>query len=121
MAGQLSISGEDFINRYLEYDPAEGAYKAKHCPCDFLREDGDCVLGEYKPENCRNYPYTDQPDRMGSLLSIIESAAICPVVYEILERLKEDYHFKKRERIYPNDPCPCGSGLKYKKCCGRER
>ena len=121
VAGQLSISGEDFINRYLEYDPAEGAYKTKHCPCDFLREDGDCVLGEYKPENCRNYPYTDQPDRMGSLLSIIESAAICPVVYEILERLKEDYHFKKRERIYPNDPCPCGSGLKYKKCCGRER
>ena len=25
----------------------------------------------------------------------------------------------KEERIYPNDPCPCGSGKKYKKCCGR--
>ena len=23
-------------------------------------------------------------------------------------------------KIYPNDPCPCGSGLKYKKCCGRK-
>ena len=23
------------------------------------------------------------------------------------------------EKIYPNDPCPCGSGLKYKACCGR--
>lgn len=22
-------------------------------------------------------------------------------------------------KIYPNDPCPCGSGKKYKKCCGR--
>jgi hypothetical protein len=22
-------------------------------------------------------------------------------------------------KVYPNDPCPCGSGLKYKKCCGR--
>lgn len=22
-------------------------------------------------------------------------------------------------KIYPNEPCPCGSGLKYKKCCGR--
>ncbi|WP_256380493.1 SEC-C metal-binding domain-containing protein [Pseudobutyrivibrio sp. MD2005] len=20
--------------------------------------------------------------------------------------------------MYPNDPCPCGSGKKYKKCCG---
>ena len=28
----------------------------------------------------------------------------------------------KREnaKIYPNDPCPCGSGKKYKQCCGRK-
>ena len=26
---------------------------------------------------------------------------------------------KKEARIYPNDPCPCGSGKKYKMCCGR--
>ena len=25
----------------------------------------------------------------------------------------------KGDKIYPNDPCPCGSGKKYKKCCGR--
>lgn len=25
----------------------------------------------------------------------------------------------KEAKIYPNDPCPCGSGKKYKKCCGR--
>ncbi len=24
-----------------------------------------------------------------------------------------------KKKIYPNDPCPCGSGRKYKKCCGR--
>ena len=23
------------------------------------------------------------------------------------------------KKIYPNDSCPCGSGKKYKKCCGR--
>jgi preprotein translocase subunit SecA len=26
---------------------------------------------------------------------------------------------KKAKKIGPNEPCPCGSGLKYKKCCGR--
>lgn len=26
---------------------------------------------------------------------------------------------EKSKKIYPNDPCPCGSGKKYKKCCGR--
>ena len=25
----------------------------------------------------------------------------------------------KPKKIFPNDPCPCGSGKKYKKCCGR--
>ncbi len=27
---------------------------------------------------------------------------------------------KKGEKVGRNDPCPCGSGKKYKKCCGRE-
>ncbi len=27
---------------------------------------------------------------------------------------------KKAEKIGRNDPCPCGSGLKYKKCCGKD-
>ena len=26
----------------------------------------------------------------------------------------------KNVKIYPNEPCPCGSGRKYKKCCGRK-
>ena len=25
------------------------------------------------------------------------------------------------DKIYPNDPCPCGSGKKYKQCCGRNK
>ena len=27
----------------------------------------------------------------------------------------------KDAKIYPNDPCPCGSGKKYKKCCGKNK
>lgn len=26
---------------------------------------------------------------------------------------------KREKKVYPNDPCPCGSGKKFKKCCGR--
>ena len=42
------------------------------------------------------------------------------------ERQKELYKEQKRSttivneaKVYPNDPCPCGSGKKYKKSCGR--
>ena len=27
---------------------------------------------------------------------------------------------REKAKIYPNDPCPCGSGKKYKQCCGRK-
>ncbi len=32
---------------------------------------------------------------------------------------KESTTVHKDKKIYPNDPCPCGSGKKYKKCCGK--
>ena len=34
---------------------------------------------------------------------------------------KESGTVRKPAKIYPNDPCPCGSGKKYKKCHGRNR
>ena len=39
---------------------------------------------------------------------------------------KDDSVMKKpaqraEKKIYPNDPCPCGSGKKYKQCCGRKK
>ena len=44
------------------------------------------------------------------------------------EKRKELYRDQKasgtvrnEQKVYPNDPCPCGSGKKYKQCCGRKR
>ncbi|MCI6996161.1 MAG: preprotein translocase subunit SecA [Eubacterium sp.] len=28
---------------------------------------------------------------------------------------------RAQDKVYPNDPCPCGSGKKYKQCCGRKK
>ena len=44
------------------------------------------------------------------------------------DKQKELYKEQKRSmtvvhetpKVYPNDPCPCGSGKKYKKCCGKK-
>ena len=32
---------------------------------------------------------------------------------------KSSMTVRKEAKVYPNDPCPCGSGKKYKKCCGK--
>jgi hypothetical protein len=75
-------------------DQETGSYNTKHKPCDFLDDQGNCILGDCVPQNCLDYPYTDKPDRMESLLSFLEAVAVCPVAYEICERLKGHYGFQ---------------------------
>ena len=55
---------------------------------------------------------------------VAEDGFRCAVGEELYEAGKNDtaaHEPKKRQekKVYPNDPCPCGSGKKYKKCCGR--
>lgn len=38
---------------------------------------------------------------------------------ELYKEQKKAQTIVKEAKVYPNDPCPCGSGKKYKKCCGR--
>ena len=33
----------------------------------------------------------------------------------------DKYRLKAAGEVGRNDPCPCGSGKKYKKCCGQEK
>ena len=95
-AEYLGISPEQFIDFFLEKQEYEMGYQTKHKPCDFLQRDGTCKLGDCKPDSCKKYPYTDQPERLFSLLSLLDTIEICPVAFEIYERLKKEYRFKKR-------------------------
>ncbi len=38
---------------------------------------------------------------------------------ELYKQQKASGTIRKEKKIGRNDPCPCGSGLKYKKCCGK--
>lgn len=38
---------------------------------------------------------------------------------ELYKEQKASTTVIKGDKVYPNDPCPCGSGKKYKKCCGK--
>ncbi|MBR5423685.1 MAG: SEC-C domain-containing protein [Clostridia bacterium] len=50
-------------------------------------------------------------DKLGVKVDL-DAAAVVPA-------RGKDKKNRKPGKIYPNDPCPCGSGKKYKKCCGR--
>lgn len=92
-AAYLKISNEEFIERYLVKQETEQGYETKHCPCDFLAPDGSCCLGDCKPDNCKKFPYTNQADRLESLYSVLDVIEVCPVAFEIWERLKILYGF----------------------------
>jgi hypothetical protein len=70
-----------------------------------LEEDFDFLMDEFKPsfKGKRIYPY------------------ILPMSPKFVKALKPELDQKKEEepKVGRNDPCPCGSGRKYKKCCGR--
>lgn len=93
IAAFLGMDKRAFTEEYLT-PGVEGP--ALQAPCRFLRKDGACELEGCKPASCREFPYTDKPDRLSRLLGILSSAEVCPVVFEILERLKKFYGFRNR-------------------------
>lgn len=93
-AEHLNMDVKEFIQTYLDKNDMGDKYESRNAPCDFFQEDGNCVLGEYKPDSCKKYPYTNQPERMQSLFGLLNIIAVCPVAYEIWERLKDMYHFR---------------------------
>lgn len=88
----LGMERQNFVEEYLT-EGEEGLELA--APCRFLGDDGKCAIQDCKPEECRGFPYTDRPERLHSLFSILSNAEVCPVVFEMLERLKKIYGFRR--------------------------
>lgn len=58
-------------------------------PCPLL--DGTrCSCYRDRPKDCRSYPHLHKKDMTSRLLGVLESAAICPIVFSTLERLKAE-------------------------------
>lgn len=92
-AKKLGMKKSVFISLFLERDKDDGSYVVRKKPCIFLEPDGKCVLGNCRPKECKEYPYTNQPERFHSLYNMLETIEVCPVAFEIYERLKEEYGF----------------------------
>ena len=46
------------LKKYLLESDKENRYQIKSAPCGFLGADGNCQLGNCRPESCKKYPYT---------------------------------------------------------------
>jgi preprotein translocase subunit SecA len=87
----------------LKEDIVELLFRAEIAPADFEFDDYN-MLDEYDTLKDEFNAYGDNasgPIRKGS------------------PKRKSKGQIIKHERIGRNDPCPCGSGKKYKQCCGK--
>ena len=89
----LGLSENDFIDKYLTTD--DEGYKIKDKPCCFLDADGKCRIYEIRPSVCRDFPYTNKPYRLYNMYGLLSFSEECPVVFEIIKRLKRIYNYKK--------------------------
>lgn len=89
-----NFNKEEIKNKYLKEN--YGEYINKKNPCPFLNSNNECRIKKSLPRTCKEYPYTNKEERLFSLLTIVNNSKICPIVYEILEDLKEIYGFRCR-------------------------
>ena len=61
----------------------------------------------------------DMRKQNAALQKLVRREAVAKVTGTNKDDTAKKGPIKKDKKIMPNDPCPCGSGLKYKKCCGK--
>lgn len=84
----LRIKQVEFINTYLTIDE-DGDMVFKSMPCPFLGDDNFCAVYESRPKACREYPHTDRKKFYQIYMLSVKNAETCPIVYEVLEELKQ--------------------------------
>ncbi|TVR82110.1 MAG: YkgJ family cysteine cluster protein [Chitinophagaceae bacterium] len=84
----FNLNDKSFIATYLFLDE-DNEYVLQQTPCVFLGDDNKCLIYDSRPEACRHYPHTDKKPLLKIKNLTLKNSAVCPAVYNILERLKD--------------------------------
>lgn len=84
----------DFVSRYLEKDSFEEIHFLKDTPCKFLK-DKSCTIYPDRPLDCKSFPHTQKPDFNSRTLEMIDNYGICPIVFNLLEELKNVLNYRR--------------------------
>ena len=90
-ASSQKILGEEFAKQYLQPDD-EGEQVFRTMPCPFLK-DLKCEIYRDRPADCRSYPHLHEPDFLQYSISTIENYAVCPIIFNVYERLKLEFNY----------------------------
>jgi Fe-S-cluster containining protein len=97
IAGYLKTTPKQFKRKYTIED-VNGELIGIKVPCSFLNTDYTCSIYEVRPQACRTYPHTDDPDfALRSSLNY-NNTIVCPAAHAIVSRLKSSME-KQNENL----------------------
>ena len=112
------------VNSYLYCLTTAGkAEKAKEVAKQYITEDMECDIDTetmfYRAQSLFEEAGDDrQAEVYRKKISAFHSK--CLDMAKTYETEVRGFKPGQERKVYPNDPCPCGSGKKYKKCCGNK-
>ena len=87
LAKRLRTTPKQFSQKYIRVDEGTSVFATQ--PCPFLGEDKRCTVYEDRPQACQDYPYLHKDGFRSRSLMIIESTAVCPIVFNVWQDLKK--------------------------------
>ena len=87
IAKHLRLKPSEFTEKYLRIDEDKD-YVLQSVPCTFLGDDNRCSIYDVRPKACREFPHTDRVKQHQILNLTQKNIAVCPAVFEIVEKLK---------------------------------
>lgn len=119
---------QNYLEKELQEEPEDAEYYCRAIQQD-IRAGGEMeeILDALFDEGVM-----EEDDLTEDLLELIRNAALHTRMIALLgftgiEDIRKnqpeiiDFQQRKAKKVYPNDPCPCGSGKKYKHCCGKKK
>ena len=97
LATRLQMPSREFTKRYITV-LEDKARVFRTQPCPFLGEDNRCTVYEDRPQSCRGYPFLHKEDFRQRTLMYMENIEICPIIFNVWQRLKERFGSSVRER-----------------------
>ena len=90
IAKHFNMHPKTFRIRYLTQDE-DDEWVLQKTPCPFLGPENVCTIYEVRPKACAEYPHTNVKNMRGHLTVARRNLSICPAVFEIVGRLREEY------------------------------
>lgn len=87
LAKLKQVSVEDFKNDFIAWD-AEGVSFLCEKPCGFLNGN-KCSIYQHRPHSCADFPGLLRPRLKWRMKQVEENYSICPIVFNVVEKLKQ--------------------------------